>query len=157
MRVLQFIFCLFVCISFFSQSTFDKKYRISEFMTGPHSTQKLKMFKEFKNHLEKHNYHFDRKFREEYASELSNYPLALHFLKKSKRKRVSAYVINISSALLMGVALIPLDQFFVGFIGGLVGTQLYTLPLHLFSKVNFSESLLIYYSEIKMMEIQEPQ
>ena len=157
MRVLQFMFCLFVCLSFFSQSTFDKKYRISEFMTGPHSTQKLKMFKEFKNHLEKHNYHFDRKFREEYASELSNYPLALHFLKKSKRKRVSAYVINISSALLMGVALIPLDQFFVGFIGGLVGTQLYTLPLHLFSKVNFSESLLIYYSEIKMMEIQEPQ
>ena len=157
MKFLKTIFCLFVCLSFFGQSAFDTKYRISEFMSGPHSTQKLKMFKEFKNHLEKHNYHFDRKFREEYESELSNYPLALHFLKKYKRKRVSAYVINISSALLMGVALIPLDQFFVGFIGGLVGTQLYTFPLHLFSKVNFSESLLIYYSEIKKIAIPESQ
>ena len=72
--------------------------------------------------------------------------------KKYKRKKVAAYVINGASALLMGVALIPLDQFLAGFIGGLVGTQLYSLPVHLFAKVNFSESLLIYYSEIKKIE-----
>ena len=121
-------------------------------MTATKSSNKLKMFKEFKIHLEENNYRFDRQFRNEYEFELIKYPLALHFLKKYKRKRVAAYVINGASALLMGVALIPLDQFLAGFIGGLVGAQLYSLPVHLFAKVNFSESLLIYYSEIQKIE-----
>ena len=152
MKVILFILLVTISFNFFCQSSFNEKYDISSFMTTANSSNKLKMFKEFKIHLEENNYRFDSPFRNEYELELNNYPLALHFLKKYKRKRVAAYVINGASALLMGVALIPLDQFLAGFIGGLVGTQLYSLPVHLFSKVNFSESLLIYYSEIKKIE-----
>jgi len=152
MKVILLILLVTISFNFFCQSSFDEKYDISSFMATANASNKLKMFKEFKIHLEENNYHFDSQFRKEYELELNNYPLALHFLKKYKRKRVAAYVINGTSALLMGVALIPLDQFLAGFIGGLVGTQLYSLPVHLFSKVNFSESLLIYYSEIKKIE-----
>ena len=152
MKVFLSILFVTICCNFFCQISFDEKYDISSFMTAVNSSNKLKMFKEFKIHLEENNYRFDSQFRNEYELELNNYPMALHFLKKYKRKRVAAYVINGTSALLMGVALIPLDQFLAGFIGGLVGTQLYSLPIHLFSKVNFSESLLIYYSEIKKIE-----
>ena len=136
MKVILFILLVTISFNFFCQSSFNEKYDISSFMTTANSSNKLKMFKEFKIHLEENNYRFDSPFKNEYELELNNYPLALHFLKKYKRKRVAAYVINVASALLMGVALIPLDQFLAGFIGGLVGTQLYSLPVHLLSLIH---------------------
>ena len=150
MRLLLFSF--FVAFSFgFSAQNFHEKYEISEFINGTDFTIKRKAFKEFKNHLEKHNYQFDSDLRKEYKVELQSYPLALHIFKKYKRKRVSAYVFNVSSAFLVGAALSIFDHFLAGFTGGLIGTQLYTFPFHISAKVNFIESLLLYDSEINRL------
>ena len=94
MKVILLILLVTISFNFFCQSSFDEKYDISSFMATANASNKLKMFKEFKIHLEENNYRFDSQFRKEYELELNNYPLALHFLKKYKRKRVAAYVIN---------------------------------------------------------------
>tara|TARA_B100001287_G_scaffold123579_1_gene104128 strand:+ start:89 stop:550 length:462 start_codon:yes stop_codon:yes gene_type:complete len=148
MKVLFYTFFTSVCLSFYGQG-FIEKYAVSEFMSQPHSEKKLKMFKEFKQHLKEQGYRFDHQFRREYEAELHNHPLAFHIFKKYRRKTISAYTINGASGLLMGAGLSIFDQFFAGFIGGVVGTQIYTLPLHLLAKINFIESLLIYYSDIE--------
>lgn len=146
-RVLLFSFFVsFTALSI--AQNFHEKYEISEFINGTDFTIKRKAFRVFKNHLEKRNYKFDSGFRKEYKEELQGHPLALHIFKKYKRKSVSAYVINVTSALLVGAALSIFDHFLVGFITGLIGTQLYTFPFHISAKVNFIESLLIYDSEI---------
>ena len=72
MKVFLSILFVTICCNFFCQISFDEKYDISSFMTAVNSSNKLKMFKEFKIHLEENNYRFDSQFRNEYHAIICN-------------------------------------------------------------------------------------
>ena len=152
-RVLLFYF--FVGFSVFSMAqNFHEKYEISEFITGTDFTIKRKAFKEFKNHLDEHNYKFDSDFRKEYHNELQNYPYALKAFRKYRRKKISFYVVNTGIGIMIGGVTSAINYgdsgtFVLGTAIGWLGVLPITSILNSSSKSNFIESLIIYNSAYK--------
>ena len=152
-RVLLFSLIVFFSIGVSAQS-FHEKYQISEFINGIDFTVKRKAFKEFKNHLEKHNYQFDSDFRKEYHNELQNYPYALEAFRKYRRKKISFYIVNTGIGLMIGGVTSAINYgdsgtFVVGTAIGWLGARPLTSILNSSSKSNFVESLIIYNSAYK--------
>ncbi|MGB1453576.1 MAG: hypothetical protein ACPG7H_08325 [Crocinitomicaceae bacterium] len=167
MRVLLFSF--FVSFTTLSiAQNFHEKYDIDGFIEIADYTELKSTFKEFKTHLESQGVRFDKLFRQEYESELVNYPGAMVFYEKYNRERIIGYaVIGLGVpviSLAMGAAIyaVTLGSESAGVISGVLTAALLTPslmgPVMKGANTRFLDSLLIYhtaYSKRSELEMKE--
>ena len=157
-RVLLFSFFIgFTALSM--AQNFHEKYDIDGFMEIADYTESKSTFKKFKAHLESQGVRFDKLFRQEYESELVNYPGAMVFYEKYKRERIIGYTLIglgvpvISLAMGGAIYAVTLGSESAGVISGVLTAALLTPsimgPVMKGANTRFLDSLLIYHSAFK--------
>ena len=164
MRLLLLSF--YVAFSFgLSAQNFNEKYDIDGFIEIADYTELKSTFKEFKAHLESQGVRFDKLFRQEYESELVNYPGAMVFYEKYKRERIIGYAVIglgvpvISLAMGGAIYAVTLGSESAGVISGVLTAALLTPslmgPVMKGANTRFLDSLLIYHTAyIKRSELE---
>ena len=167
MRLLLLSFYVVFSFSLNAQN-FHEKYDIDGFIEIADYTELKSTFKEFKAHLDSQGVRFDKLFRQEYESELVNYPGAMVFYEKYKRERIIGYaVIGFgvpAISLVMGGAIyaVTLGSESAGVISGVLTAALLAPslmgPVMKGANTRFLDSLLIYhtsYSKRSELEMKE--